>query len=264
MVTRNPSRQTGTEKACSGEKKFTFAKPICRIIYGTVTGENYPKAESLLSRMQRLVSGRAEDAVDRLEAANPTVVMRETIREMDRVSERMRQQHAKLAARRVQAERLQKTFDTQIEELNAKARYALDEERDDLARGALARVIDLEKQRDLHVRVATEAVAEGNKLEEAMAELTAERTEMKKVLDATEAAAATNRYLDVAPGYSDEALAARLDRARSSFERVNGFTMAPSVETIDAVAEIDQLRSAADLDARLAALKDGNKGSKKK
>src|SRR5829696_2234023 len=67
-------------------------------------------AESIFSRVRRIISGSVEDAVDAMERAGGTSVMREAIREVDRAIDDVRAEHATAAARRLQAMRQQRLF----------------------------------------------------------------------------------------------------------------------------------------------------------
>src|SRR5204862_1959111 len=103
-------------------------------------------AESIFARVSRLLSATVEDAVDRMEQAGGDAVMREAIREADRAIDQVKADHEAAMARRLQAARQQQMLAKRLEELTAKARFAIAQERDDLAEAALSRQIDFEEQ----------------------------------------------------------------------------------------------------------------------
>src|SRR6187200_2187824 len=103
-------------------------------------------AESIFMRVSRLLSATVEDAVDRMEQAGGDAVMREAIREADRAIDQVKAERETAMARRLQAARQQKMLTERAEELTTKARFALGQEREDLAEAALARQIDFEAQ----------------------------------------------------------------------------------------------------------------------
>src|SRR3954470_12945441 len=99
-------------------------------------------AESIFARVSRLLSATVEDTVDRMEQAGGEAVMREAVREADRAIDEVKGQLEATMARRLQAARQQQMLAKRLEELTAKAKFALSEGREDLAEAALSRQID--------------------------------------------------------------------------------------------------------------------------
>src|SRR5918994_1649524 len=103
-------------------------------------------AETIFASVSRLLSASAEDSVDRMEQAGGDAVMREAIREADRAIDQVKAQLEATMARRLHAARQQKMLNQRVEELTAKAKFALKEGREDLAEAALSRQVDFEAQ----------------------------------------------------------------------------------------------------------------------
>src|SRR5215475_1991511 len=103
-------------------------------------------AESIFARISRLLSATVEDAVDRMEQAGGEAVMREAIREAERAIDQVKAELESTMARRLQAARQQKMLTERAGELTTKAKFALDQGREDLAEAALSRQIDFEAQ----------------------------------------------------------------------------------------------------------------------
>src|SRR5258706_5195879 len=103
-------------------------------------------AESIFARVSRLLSATVEDGVDRMEKAGGDAVMREALREADRAIDQAKAELESTMARRLQAARQQKMLTERVEELTAKAKFALGEGREDLAEAALSRQVDFEAQ----------------------------------------------------------------------------------------------------------------------
>src|SRR3712207_2505810 len=82
-------------------------------------------AESIILRVRRIITGSIEDAVDAMERAGGTSVMREAIREVDRAIDEVRSEHDAATARRLQAMRQQRLFRERLAGLEEKARFAL-------------------------------------------------------------------------------------------------------------------------------------------
>src|SRR3954449_1963287 len=91
-------------------------------------------AESIFARVSRLLSATVEDTVDRMEQAGGDAVMREAIREADRAIDQVKAELQSTMARRLQAARQQRMLSERAEELTTKAKFALGEGREDLAR----------------------------------------------------------------------------------------------------------------------------------
>ncbi|RYE94812.1 MAG: hypothetical protein EOO77_43765, partial [Oxalobacteraceae bacterium] len=85
--------------------------------------------ESIFSRISRLMSAQAEDAVDRMEQAGGDGVMREAIREADRAIDKVKADREAVMARRLQAVRQQQLLAKKLEELTGKAKFAIAEGR---------------------------------------------------------------------------------------------------------------------------------------
>src|SRR5437763_11462165 len=141
-------------------------------------------AESIFARVSRLLSAAVEDSVDRMEQAGGDAVMREAIREADRAIDRVKAELESTMARRLQSARQQKMLIERAEELTTKARFALDEGREDLAEAALSRQIDFEAQAKKLDAIQSQARKEEQRLEDG---LTAPGARKRPVEDALEA-----------------------------------------------------------------------------
>ena len=217
-------------------------------------------AESIFARVSRLLSATVEDTVDRMEQAGGDAVMREAIREADRAIDQMKTEFESTMARRLQAARQQKMLTERVEELTAKAKFALGEGREDLAEAALSRQIDFEAQAKKLDAVQSQAREEEQRLEGGLAALNARKRQME---DALQAYLISRREAAVGgdgPTHPDRAAEKRVDAAEQAFDRARtgaggiGFTRADG-DTINRVAEIDGLQRSATVAERLAALK---------
>lgn len=219
-------------------------------------------AESIFARVGRLLSARVEDNVDAMERANGDGVMREAIREVDRTIDAVRADQEGAMTRRLQAVRQQEMIARKLEELTAKARFAVEGGRDDLAEGALKRQIDLEQQRSRLDDVQAVSRAEEAKLEESLAALRARKTQMQEALGAFDIAR-SDASMGGDGGFSNaRSVEHKVERAEAAFDRAMtgagglGFSRGDAA-AINSVAEIDTLQKTATVAARLAALKQG-------
>lgn len=223
--------------------------------------------ESLFARVRRVVSASVEDAVDAMERAGGTGVMREAIREVDRAIDEVRAEQEAAATRRLQAMRQQRMLRGRLAALDEKARFALAENRDDLAEAALSRQIDFEAQGERLQAAEDEAAAEAKRLEECLIALTARRARMEEELAAFEAA-----RRDASLGGGDgparpvRRTERRVERAEEAFDRaMEGAGGVPGAGRADAqtsakLAEIATLQKSAAIAQRMAALRAARDG----
>lgn len=217
-------------------------------------------AESIFARVSRVMSATVEDSVDRMEQAGGPSVMREAIREADRAIDQVRAQHEAAMARRLQAARQQKMIAGKLEELTAKARFALEEGREDLAEAALSRQIDFEEQGRKLDAVQAQAREEEARLDEGLTALKARKAQMEDALSAYLTSRREASLGGDGPSHTERSVAKKVDAAEQAFDRAMsgtggvGFTRADA-DTINRVAEIDGMQKGAAIAERLAALK---------
>ena len=217
-------------------------------------------AEAIFDRVRRVLSGRIEDVVDRMERAGGESVMREAIREVDRAADAVRLDQENAVARRLQAERQQARLTTHAAELGNKARFAIDQGRDDLAEAALTRQVECEAQvqsldglqdgaREVEARLADSLAAlreRKHQMEIALADFVASRAEATLGGDGT---ATPPRQVE-----------RRVEQAEAAFDRaMTGTGNAPHAAmdkaAVAGVAEIDRMMKGRSVADRLAALK---------
>jgi phage shock protein A len=218
-------------------------------------------AESIFTRVRRVLSGRMEDRVDEMERSNSDSVMREAIREVDRAIDEVRRQQETAMMRRLQAERQQQTLGKTAAGLTDKAKFALGEGREDLAEGALSRQVELEEQAAKLTNVQEVAKIEEAKLEESLSALRARKKQMEEALAAFQIAKAeSSTGPDGSSTGSIIEREHRIENAEAAFDRAMtggggiGFSRGDA-EAINKVAEIDTMSKRATVAERLAALK---------
>ena len=217
-------------------------------------------AESVFARVRRVLSGRIEDSVDAMERANSDGTMREAIREVDRALDEVRGDKEAAMTRRLQAARQQEMIGTKIDELTGKAKFALQEGREDLAEGALTRQVDLEGQFAKLEKLQALSRIEEQKLEESMTALHARKSEMEEALAAF-MIARSDASMGGDDGFDNKLdIEKKIRNAEAAFDRA--MTGAGGVEfsrsdakAINAVAELDTMQKGATVAERLAALK---------
>ncbi|MDJ0789006.1 MAG: PspA/IM30 family protein [Myxococcota bacterium] len=219
-------------------------------------------AESLASRVGRIVSGSVNALVDAVENAAPAVVMEEAIREVDRAVEDVRAELGKVLARRHLATTRLMEENRRHEELAHRIELALGEGRDDLAEAAIAKQLDIEAQIPVIERTVTECTEQEGDLEGFIAALLARRREMEDELaefrTASDAAASTGS--DAPSGSAGSTAGHRAELATSAFDRVLSRNagmpgVKEGLDTEKKLAELDKLARENRVRERLAAAK---------
>jgi phage shock protein A len=177
-------------------------------------------AEPIFMRIKRLISGSVEEAVDALERAGGVGVMRESIREIDRLVDEANAERGKATTKRLQAMRQGRLYSERLAALQEKAEFAVEQGRDDLAEAALQRQIDFETTMKTLEQTEAEAGAEERQIEEAIASLNLRKARMEEELKAFEAA---KREANTASLGGEDAAGHdkhhRVDRAEAAFSR---------------------------------------------
>jgi len=220
-------------------------------------------AETIFMRVRRVISASIEDVVDAMERAGGTSVMREAIREVDRAIDEARAEQEAAMTRRLHAARQQKLFRARLSELEEKARFAIGENRDDLAEAAVSRQIEFEEQAKRLEPVQAEATEEERRLDECLTALNSRKARMQEELAAFEAAQRDAALGGEGRGRPSRRTERKVERAEEAFDRaMAGLGGATGVGRTDAqsaakVAEIDAMQKSAAIAQRMAALRAG-------
>lgn len=222
-------------------------------------------AESILKRIKRIISGNVYDTVDAMERAGGSSVMREAIREVDRIVDEAKNERDTTTAARLQAVRLQGLYKERLDTLQEKAEFAIDQGREDLAEAALHRQVEFENQIEALAKAEETAAEKERHLEESLASLSMRKAQMEEELKAFETA---RRDAGVAAdgGISNEKQKEnRVERAETAFDRalsgVGGKLGLDrgDMENAAKVVEIDALQKTAVIADRMEALRNRRK-----
>jgi len=217
-------------------------------------------SESLVLRVKRLISGSVNGVVDALETANAEVVMREAVREIERATDDVREELARTLTARHHVNRLLEHTKAKLVELSERAKFAVDQARDDLAEAALSRQVDLEGDIPVHEGKIVELTAKQTELEGYVAGLAARKREMESDIAAFVSAseAAARSAGGIGPGASVATKAERrADQAQQAFDRAMSSPggARPNRETAAKLHELDRLSRSSQVAERLAGLK---------
>lgn len=127
-------------------------------------------SDSLKQRVSRVIAGGAHALIDKIEDAAPVAVMEQSVREVEAIIDEVRSELGRAVANRHLAQRQHVNLNKEHELIDASISQALDKNREDLAKTAIARQIDIEAQLPV--------------LELSLADLGAQETELAGFVDA--------------------------------------------------------------------------------
>ncbi len=222
-------------------------------------------AESIFIRIKRLVSGSVEDLVDAMENSGAPTVMREAVRELDRILDEVKSERDQATASRLQAVRQQRMYKERLEGIAQKAQFAMDQGREDLAEAALHRQIDFEAQvRKLEEMEASFSEKE-RELEESVAALEMRKAHMEEELKHFEAARVEAGLDKQAAPDRGTNVARRVERAEAAYNRAmnanGGIALKVDAQNTAKVAELDIIMKKSEIETRLEALRKQKKAS---
>lgn len=220
-------------------------------------------ADPLTARVSRVIAGGLHALVDRLEDQAPEAVMDQSIREADTVIDDVRHELGLVSANRHLAQQQHAALNAQHASLGGQIEQALSQEREDLARAAVARQLDIEVQLPILETTLAEHARREGELQGYVAALLAKRREMQDALAAfRKSRAATLPSTSHSPGSAgvEQRLAKVTDAFDQIYERQTGLAGTARTASLDQAAklkELDELVRDNKIAERLAQLKAG-------
>jgi len=220
-------------------------------------------AETLRNRVSQIVIGSAHVLLDKIEDQAPEAMMEQAVRKVDMVIDEVRAELGKAAANRHLAQRQHADLNQRHLELTMQAEQAIAMNRDDLARAAVTRQLDIEAQIPIVEGSLTELVAQEKELSGFVNALLGKRRDMQGAME--QFIASRNRMnsaVGISPATNDAQAA--VEKAGDSFNRIfqrqTGLTacevkVAATQEAM--LTELDGLMRDQRVEARLAELKGG-------
>ena len=213
--------------------------------------------DSVFVRVERIVRTSADRALELAERASGVVLVREAARELEQAEERLRadRQTADRKARR--AADAQKEIRAKLTELTDHARYALGKGREDLARAAVARQVELEKETGDWETIAAEAKIEAKCIDEALTQVAARRKQIQSELASLEREQSASAPAHGGKEGIQARVATAMDKADRIFERAMAerSPVAEPAESARAMADIAAMKRDDAIEEKLAALK---------
>jgi len=220
-------------------------------------------SETLAARVSRIIAGGFHAMLDKLEDQAPEVVMEQSIREVDQVIAEVRQELGVAAANRHLAQQQHGDLNQRHLDLSTNAEHAVAQGRDELARAAVARQLDIEAQLPVLETTLANLVKQEAELTRFVEALLGKKRELQDALSNFRASRArVESSLGIAPAPSSAL--SRLDEATSAFNRVyerqagrsavNGGT---NIDQAGKLRELEELVRSNKIEERLAQLKAG-------
>jgi phage shock protein A len=138
--------------------------------------------ETLTTRVGRVIAGGLHALIDRLEDQAPDAMMEQSVREAESVIGEVRHELGLVSANRHLAQQQHARLNGQHETLAAQIELALAQGREDLARAAVARQLDIEAQIPVLETTLAEHARQEHELQGYVAALLAKKREMQESL----------------------------------------------------------------------------------
>ena len=222
-------------------------------------------ADNLRLRVTRIITGGAHALLDKIENTAPLALLEQSVREVEQVTNEVRAELGRLVANRHVAQQQHVHLNQEHEALSAAIATALAQQREDLAKPAIARQLDIEAQLPILESSLAELGRQDQELSSFIEALMGKKREMDKSIADFE----TSRHLSQSPAAAGQAAsgtAARLQTAQSAFDRTyqrqTGLSPAGQSAGLAQAAqlkELNQLVQDNKINERLAALKAASK-----
>jgi phage shock protein A len=209
--------------------------------------------EGILARMGRLLAAIASQTIDDAESNNKVALVKQAIREIDAGADEARHALGKSRAEEFRLKRRREELDAEVVSLNDKVRFAIAENREDLARAGVARQIDLESQQIALERALDFIELEIEEQTKALQAMLGARREAEVRLTELEQSLIQQSPAETGRGAA-QTKTISADRAMAAIARVTGVP-ASSVLGDQELDELDRLHREKEIAARLERIK---------
>lgn len=214
--------------------------------------------EGVLARMGRLIAGITNAAIDKAEGTNPVAIVEQAIREIDDAAEEARLSLGQSKAEEYRIKTRRGALETERTGLDDKIRLAVNESRDDLAKAAIARQIDLESQITALDKALSNVSEDMNEGQQALQAILATRREAEERLSELKRSFAASNKAEGGLGINPhDNASAQADRAASAVARVTGVPKGEKNQSSE-LDELDRLHRDHAIAERLARFKTDN------
>ncbi len=219
-------------------------------------------ADTLRHRVSRVIAGGAHALLDKIEDKAPVAMLEQSVREVEAIADEVRTELGRAVVNRHLAQQQHFNLNQEHQQLEASITEALNHRREDLAKPAIARQIDIEAQLPILESSLADLGAQEKELTGFVEALMGKKREMQAAITAFEqtreqAQTASTRGLGLA-----SPVGAKLSAAQSAFDRVyqrqtglDATSRGASLEQSAKLKELNDLVRENKINERLAALK---------
>jgi phage shock protein A len=219
-------------------------------------------ADSLKTRVGRVVAGGVHALLDKIEDLNPQAAMEQALREADGVINEVRHELGTVSANRHLAQQQHAKLNRSHEELRDQIAQALAQQREDLARAAVSRQIDIEAQIPVLETTLADLARQEQELQGFTAALLAKKREMQEALAEFRKSRAATESAAQPVGQSN--VEQRLGKVTDAFDKIyqrqtglDGTQRAGNLEQAARLSELEQLVRDNKIAERMAQIKAG-------
>lgn len=202
-------------------------------------------ADSLKTRVGRVIASGVHALLDKIEDLNPQAAMEQALREADGVIDDVRHELGTVSANRHLAQQQHAKLNRSHEELRDQIAQALAQQREDLARAAVSRQIDIEAQIPVLETTLADLARQEQELQGFTAALLAKKREMQEALaDFRHSRAATE---SAAQPMGQSNVEQRLGKVTDAFDKI--YQRQTGLDGTQRAAGLDQAARLAELEA---------------
>lgn len=225
-----------------------------------ITKEDIMVADTVVSRLGRLIAGMAHAAIDSAEGVQPVAVLEQAIREIDSAAGEVRVELGKATAERHRLQARRDELSDELRNLDKQIKIAVTEGRDDLAAAGIGRQLDIEAQTRILDTLIDEVDDKIAKATDTLDAVKASRREAEQRLhDFKHAASHGPASPQGAPTLDAlSKAAARVERAEHASSRITGVPVAGDKKNAQAIEALEALAREHAVQERLARLKTDN------
>lgn len=222
-------------------------------------------ADSLKTRVGRVIAGGVHALIDHIENQAPEAFMEQSLREADAVIDDVRHELGLVSANRHLAQQHHARLNEQHDRLVDQVEEAFAMGREELARAAVARQLDIEAQIPVLEMTLAEQARQESDLQGYVAALLAKKREMSEALsEYRRSRAAASATVQPGGGTAGSATEQRMDAVTGAFDRMYerqtglaGATRTTSLRQAAQLKELDDLVRDNKIAERMARLKAG-------
>jgi len=222
-------------------------------------------ADTLRTRVARVISGGAHALLDKIEDTAPVAMLEQNVREVDQVTDDVRAELGRVVANRHLVQQQHLHLNKEHDTLEGSLATALSGRRDDLARTAIARQLDIEAQLPVLEASLGQLAQEEKELSGYVDALMGKKREMEQAIRDFEASRRNAEAAMTRQGSPGSTTRARAQAAETAFDRTyrrqTGTDAAARGATLEQAARLRELNDLArehKISERLAALKAGS------